>query len=122
VLGKLQVLGETTRRLAEAHGLRRAEDVLLARQQRLDDVATRLGRSAPASLQRASDRLGAVELRLRALSPQAILERGYSITRRLPDHEVVRDARRLRRGDAVDILLARGSAVCSVTESRAREE
>jgi exodeoxyribonuclease VII large subunit len=121
-LGKLQVLSETTRRLAEAHGLRRAEDMLTARQQQLDDVATRLGRSAPAIFLRALERLGAVEMRLRALSPHAILERGYSITRRLPDREVVRDACRLRRGDSVELLLARGSAVCDVTESRTGEE
>jgi exodeoxyribonuclease VII large subunit len=122
MLGKLQVLSETTRRLAEAHGLRRAEDMLTARQQQLDDVATRLGRSAPAIFLRALERLGAVEMRLRALSPHAILERGYSITRRLPDREVVRDACRLRRGDSVELLLARGSAVCDVTESRTGEE
>ncbi len=122
VLGKLQVLGEMTRRLAQAHGLRRAEDVLLARQQRLDDVAIRLRRSAPSAFRQASDRLGAVELRLRALSPRAVLERGYSITRRLPDRGVVRDARQLKRGNLVDVLFARGSAVCSVTETRTREE
>jgi exodeoxyribonuclease VII large subunit len=120
--GRLHVLEEMTRRLAEAHGLRRAADVLLVRQQRCDDIAIRLRRAVPSALQRVADRLSAVEEQLMALSPRAILDRGYSVTRLLPDRDIVSDVRQLTRGDLVDILFARGGAVCSVKECKAREE
>ncbi len=118
----LRVVTERLRRLAEAHGLRRAEDVLMVRQQRLDEMTVHLGRSLPLLLGRTRDRLSGLEHRLQALSPRGVLERGYSITRLLPDLRVVSDALLLDRGDLVDITFARGAAVCSVTDSRAREE
>ena len=53
-------------------------------------------------------RLQAVQGLLQAVNPVAILERGYSITRTLPQKEVVKDAKRLRAGQLLEIQLARG--------------
>jgi exodeoxyribonuclease VII large subunit len=47
--------------------------------------------------------------RLRALSPRAVLERGYCLTR-MPDGRLVRAAAGLAAGDAVIIEFARGEA------------
>lgn len=55
--------------------------------------------------------------KLHALSPLAILGRGYSITRTLPEGMVVRDAREVIPGQALEILLSRGTLKVSVTES-----
>jgi exodeoxyribonuclease VII large subunit len=54
--------------------------------------------------------------KLESLSPLAILGRGYSITRLLPDLRVVKDAASVRPGEAVSILLHRGSLACRVEE------
>ena len=51
--------------------------------------------------------------RLRALSPQATLDRGYAIVL-APDGQVVTDATAAAPGDTLDVVLARGRAVVRV--------
>lgn len=51
--------------------------------------------------------------KLQALSPLEILKRGYSITRTIPEAEIVRDSRDVQTGQKLDILL--GSGVLDVT-------
>jgi exodeoxyribonuclease VII large subunit len=51
---------------------------------------------------------------MQALSPLAILGRGYSITRRWPDLTVLRAASDVASGDAVHVRLASGELLCEV--------
>jgi exodeoxyribonuclease VII large subunit len=46
---------------------------------------------------------------LELLNPIAILSRGYSITRTIPDKSVVRDAEAVSKGQQLEILLGKGS-------------
>ena len=52
--------------------------------------------------------------RLQALSPLAILSRGYSITRAVPQAAVIRNSNDVRVGQDLEILLARGALLCTV--------
>jgi exodeoxyribonuclease VII large subunit len=52
--------------------------------------------------------------RLNALSPNAILARGYSIARTIPDAVVVRDPQEVSIGQDLEVLVAKGSIICSV--------
>jgi len=47
--------------------------------------------------------------RIEALSPQSVLERGYSITRTLPEGCIVRQADTIRPGQLLDITVAKGA-------------
>jgi exodeoxyribonuclease VII large subunit len=58
--------------------------------------------------------LAEVAGRLGALSPLAVLERGYSITHKLPEEAIVKDADTLAVGDRVRITFARGRSLCRV--------
>ena len=53
--------------------------------------------------------------RLQALSPLAVLARGYSITTKLPERRVITAPGQLRAGDELETLLAGGRAVSTVT-------
>ncbi len=59
-------------------------------------------------------RLREFETRLLSLNPRAILTRGYSITRRVPDSKIIKSATEVRLGQEVEILLARGKLTCQV--------
>ena len=61
--------------------------------------------------------------RLGALSPLAVLNRGYSITRTCdPKPEIITDSTTTQNGDSVEILLARGRLICQVEKQYGQEE
>jgi len=57
--------------------------------------------------------------RLEAMSPLNILRRGYSIVRRIPSMEIVKDSRAVQRGDMIDVRLHQGELVCRVGKTKA---
>ena len=52
--------------------------------------------------------------RLESLSPLAVLARGYSVTKRLDDGSIVRNADQVSPGDRIETRLAAGSLVSRV--------
>ena len=83
-------------------------------QQLLDEVSVALLRRFQDRLRRLKDHLARGSGRLDALSPLAVLDRGYSITHKLPTEEIVKDAGLLAKGDRLRITFARGKALCRV--------
>lgn len=67
-------------------------------------------------LARRRSRLQELTTRLKGLDPKAVLARGYSIARTLPDGTVVRDAEIVDIDGRLHITLARGALVCRVEE------
>jgi exodeoxyribonuclease VII large subunit len=62
--------------------------------------------------------LRAAIAKLNALNPLAILERGYSVTRSLPDCELVRDVKDVGVGDEVEVTLWKGALECRVERKK----
>jgi len=59
-------------------------------------------------------RVSELTARLNALSPIAVLKRGYSITRTIPDANVVMNSGSVQIGQDLEILLAKGTLICRV--------
>ena len=78
------------------------------------------------ALDRQDQQLHALAGRLQALSPLAVLARGYSITFTLSEHHVVSDASSVHPGDMLQTQLAKGTVVSTVAathpDSVARED
>lgn len=87
---------------------------LREKQQHLDDLSADLQRRFSDRLNHFKERLGHESSRLTALSPLAVLDRGYSITHKVPDGAIVKTAEGLVVGDLVRITLAQGKATCRV--------
>jgi exodeoxyribonuclease VII large subunit len=96
-----QRLADPTRKLRE-------------QQQRLDELSVDLVRRFRDRLRRYQDRLAQDCGRLSALSPLAVLERGYSIAHKLPEEKIVKDASALNVGDRLRLTFAAGKSVCRV--------
>jgi exodeoxyribonuclease VII large subunit len=100
---------------------RRLEDRAREAQQGLDDLALRLTQRVQASRTLWRQQVSGLERQLAALSPLAVLERGYSLTRTC-DGRVVRSAGELRKGQAVVTRVARGSFESEVTDTHEQKE
>jgi exodeoxyribonuclease VII large subunit len=83
-------------------------------QQRLDELSVDLSRRFQERLRQLRDRLAHGIGRLDALSPLAVLDRGYSITYKLPEEGIVKDAGLLNLGDRLRVTFAKGKALCRV--------
>jgi exodeoxyribonuclease VII large subunit len=86
-------------------------------QQRLDELSVDLVRRFQDRLRQWRDELGRVLGRLEALSPLAVLQRGYSIAHKLPEERIVKDVVTLTAGDRLRITFAAGKAVCRVEDT-----
>lgn len=89
---------------------------LLTRQQAAFGAArARLQVSGTRAIEREKDDFERIKARANALSPLAVLERGYSITFNGDTGKVVRSSEEAGRGDTLRIRLAKGSLDAEVT-------
>lgn len=93
---------------ARARHLRDPRQILKSLRLRIDELGDRAQRAANANLRTVRQSLRSCSERLHALSPLAVLDRGYSIARRVDDGRVVRDAVDVQLDERLDLLLARG--------------
>ena len=103
-----QDLSRWVRRLADP-GRRLREN-----QQLVDELSIALVRRFQERLRKCRDHLARQSGRLEALSPLAVLERGYSIAHKLPEERIVKEAANLAEGDLLRISFASGKALCRV--------
>jgi exodeoxyribonuclease VII large subunit len=77
---------------------------------RIDELSERARRALAGRLRAERAAVAAGAERLHALSPLAVLERGYAIARRAADGQVVRSAVEVEVGEAVDLIFRSGRA------------
>ena len=95
---------------------------MAGRRHQFEDLDRRLSVAMARSLERGDWRLRHLQGKLEALSPVAVLERGYSITLRQPAGEVVRSAGQVAPPDELRILLAEGELRATTTSSEMPDE
>jgi exodeoxyribonuclease VII large subunit len=74
----------------------------------------RSNRSFAHQLKLAKEELKQIKARVRALSPQATLDRGYSVVQ-LADGQIVTDPKKLKHGDLLRLRLAKGETQATAT-------
>jgi exodeoxyribonuclease VII large subunit len=94
--------------LMESYGLRRPMDFVIQRSQRTDDLLKTLIKSIKNSFEFRKKSLSLVLGKLNALSPLAVFERGFSLTRKLPELIVIKDASWLEVDDLVEVKFLKG--------------
>jgi exodeoxyribonuclease VII large subunit len=93
-----------------ANRLDRASPLIRVHRQRdrLDNLRGRLRTALASRTAGAAHRLSALAEHLRIVSPQAVLERGFSITT-MRDGTIIRSTRQVRRGEVITTRVADGS-------------
>ena len=87
-------------------------------QQRLDELSIDLLRRFQERVRQSKNSLAELAGRLSALSPLAVLERGYAIAHKLPEERIVKSAAALQSGDLIRITFAEGQSFCRVEEKK----
>ncbi len=104
---------ETTRL---RHSLKSPADRLDEKEQFLDEVTAALNNHIRQRINITRERLSSSIERLGALSPLAVLSRGYSLSMRQPDGSVIKDASKINPGERIKTILSSGSLISRVEE------
>jgi exodeoxyribonuclease VII large subunit len=96
--------------------LRDPRQALAVHHDRLQTLRARLSTAFRRQHERGQARVQELTATLNSLSPLAVLGRGYSLTRTMPDSKVVRDAGSLTPGDLVRLTFATGEARARIEE------
>lgn len=94
--------------LKESYVLRKPLNVFMQYQQRVDELARMLSIKALHYVRFSNQEFKTAAGRLDALSPLAILSRGYSITKRLNGGEIIKDASQVKKDYEVITRLHKG--------------
>jgi exodeoxyribonuclease VII large subunit len=89
--------------------------------QRVDELLDRLATGIGHHLRRDRQLLASYASALDHLNPLGILSRGYSITKKLPEGTILKDASEVKPGDRLSTLLHRGEVVSRV-ETTGKDE
>jgi len=92
----------------ESYGFRRPFDIIIQRSQKVDELMQQLVERMKNFFEIKTNALSLMKEKLNALSPLAVLKRGYSVTRKLPEFVVIKDAGILRPEDRIEVKVYRG--------------
>lgn len=88
--------------------LKSPEKLIQETGERVQDLEARLRKALAHQFFLKENRFRNLVRHLEAVSPLAVLSRGYSVTRKLPEKIVIRKAQEVRTGEFVEILLEEG--------------
>jgi len=113
----LRRLAHTERELHHLRGrLRDPGRVLAERSRHLRELSRRLTRSLLHLVATRETELSSLARHLEAVSPLAVLGRGYGLVRRVADRRIVRRAEEVSPGERLEIILSRGRILARTEE------
>ncbi len=104
----IQSQRERLNSLITSYQFLRAPDLVRQYQQRLDELTHTLQLTAEHRIRLFSQQLNGLSQRLKALAPQSVLKRGYSICYRMKDNKIVTQAQMLHPADRIRVHLYQG--------------
>ncbi len=100
--------------LEQRRVFRRPFETIQELSRQLDELELRLTRAMRRRRDQAQEALAALAARLESLSPLAVLSRGYSLTTRASDGELLRAATQVQPGEQIKTRLAQGHLLSRV--------
>ncbi len=106
--GKIGLFTERLNALKDSYVLRQPLNLITQNEQKIDDLRKDISIRIDHILKMRSENFKLLTHKLEALNPLAILNRGYSVTLKLPEGDIVKDVSRLKKGDQVETKLGSG--------------
>jgi exodeoxyribonuclease VII large subunit len=117
VLSSINFLSEKLNGLRRSNALSRPGEFFEKHSQNLDDLMDRSGRALASHLERNQNLLNLAAGRLEALSPLAVLSRGYSIAWLEPEQQILKSASQAAQGDSILLRLHEGKIRATIQET-----
>ena len=105
------------RRLVDSRIFLHPEEIYSQFQQDIDYYLEKIISHCTHFLDFQKERLNSIAGKLNVLSPLNILARGYSITYKLPENEILKSISQVTMKDRVKVKLHRGEIICTVEET-----
>ena len=115
---KINSLKNKLNALAASYGLRRPKEVTRQLTQRIDEITLRIKKGMEYRTMLTKERLKKISGQLNALSPLAILGRGYSVTFSYPEEKIIKDAQATKKGNIIKTKIKKGSLLSEIKEVR----
>ncbi|MFA6078414.1 MAG: exodeoxyribonuclease VII large subunit [Candidatus Omnitrophota bacterium] len=112
----INTLTERLAALKESYVLRQPLNLITQYEQRIDSLDKDLAIRIDHIVKMKGENFNFLTGKLETLSPLAILNRGYSITTKLPGRGIIKDAGLLNKGDRIRTKLGKGEIISSVEE------
>ena len=117
LISRLDFLTKSLRALEDRYVLKSPFNIVLQREQEIDDLAQTLALKGGFIIKFKKELLNTLRGKLDALSPLAILNRGYSITFRAKDGRIMKDSGTVKKKDFIKTKLAKGEIISRVEEA-----
>jgi len=104
----------------QSYGFRRPLDLISQRSQRVDELTRQFRDRIKNYFEFKKNDLSLKVGKLEALSPLSVLKRGYSIARKLPELEIIKDAGLLKEEDRLEVKFFKGKVKSKVEEIDSR--
>jgi exodeoxyribonuclease VII large subunit len=112
----IEYLKQRLRAAQQSYGFRRPLDLISQRSQRIDELARQFLDRIKNYFEFQKNGVFLNEEKLEALSPLSVLKRGYSIARKLPELEMIKDASLLKKEDRLEVKFFKGKVKSKVEQ------
>ena len=110
----VSLLKERLQVVTKRHVFRQPQNIIRQLTQRIDELDRRLPVGVVHALKISRERLSSSSGKLESLNPLSILNRGYSLSLRLPERAIIKKAGQLKIGDEIETRVMEGSFTSSV--------
>jgi exodeoxyribonuclease VII large subunit len=117
---KIEVLSERLVTLKDSYIMRQGLNIITQNEQRIDELKSGMSISIDHALKMGGERFKLFAHKLEALNPLAILNRGYSVTMKLPSGDIIKNVESLVAGDMVKTRLGAGEFISKVEELKTK--
>jgi exodeoxyribonuclease VII large subunit len=114
MLNRVNTLRQRLDWARKSRAFHRPRELFREYSQRLDEARRRMDSIRLVTLEKGRNRLTQLKASMKALDPMGVLQRGYSICRKLPEGVVITDGGTLHRGELLALTFAKGGAIGKV--------
>ncbi len=116
LLNSLGAMAQRLAKLSQSYALKQPLKMVEKYEQMIDDLRKDMAIRINHLVKLHGENYNLLEQKLAVLSPLSILSRGYSVSSRLPEKKIIKDARDISVGDRIETRLGKGAFISKIEE------